>query len=158
MESDLAQILVQASAWRRWLRPGGAGLRNNKAAAQGIGGHKPADSGLHQETAASIVSEQSDPGEPEGVRPLGIKKAALAAASLRAPRNCTGSQHRAVTTKKEPQTNCLRLSKVAVTYSPTWCSSTIGASELNFSVRNGKRWILTAISALSYISRREKTR
>ena len=38
-------------------------------------------------------------------------------------------------------------SSLAATYSPTWCSSTIGASELNFSVRNGKRWILTAITA-----------
>ena len=62
------------------------------------------------------------------------------------------------TKKKSRKVLTLRLSKVAVTYSPTWCSSTIGASELNFSVRNGKRWILTAISALSYISRREKTR
>ena len=40
--------------------------------------------------------------------------------------------------------------KVAATYSPTWWGSTIGASELNFSVRNGKRWILTAITATIY--------
>ena len=45
------------------------------------------------------------------------------------------------------------LSKVAATYSPTWCSSTIGARELNFSVRNGKRWILTAITAFSIFLR-----
>ena len=37
--------------------------------------------------------------------------------------------------------------KVAATYSPTWWGSTIGDGELNFSVRNGKRWILTAIAA-----------
>ena len=37
--------------------------------------------------------------------------------------------------------------KAAATYSPTWWGSTIGASELNFSVRYGKRWILTAIAA-----------
>ena len=37
--------------------------------------------------------------------------------------------------------------KVAATYSPTWWGSTIGDGELNFSVRNGKRWILTAITA-----------
>ena len=37
--------------------------------------------------------------------------------------------------------------KVAATYSPTWWVSTIGDGELNFSVRNGKRWILTAITA-----------
>ena len=36
---------------------------------------------------------------------------------------------------------------VAATYSPTWWGSTIGDGELNFSVRNGKRWILTAITA-----------
>ena len=36
--------------------------------------------------------------------------------------------------------------KVAATYSPTWWGSTIGDGELNFSVRNGKRWILTAIT------------
>ena len=37
--------------------------------------------------------------------------------------------------------------KVAATYSPTWWGSTIGDGALNFSVRNGKRWILTAITA-----------
>ena len=37
--------------------------------------------------------------------------------------------------------------KVAATYSPPWWGSTIGDGELNFSVRNGKRWILTAITA-----------
>ena len=36
--------------------------------------------------------------------------------------------------------------KTAATYSPTWWGSTIGDGELNFSVRNGKRWILTAIA------------
>ena len=40
--------------------------------------------------------------------------------------------------------------RTAATYSPTWYSSTIGASELNFSVRNGKRWILTAITTAMY--------
>ena len=44
--------------------------------------------------------------------------------------------------------------KVAATYSPTWWGSTIGASELNFSVRNGKRWILTAITATIYVLRK----
>ena len=41
--------------------------------------------------------------------------------------------------------------KAAAAYSPTWCSSTIGASELNFSVRYGKRWILTAITTLLFL-------
>ena len=46
--------------------------------------------------------------------------------------------------------------KTAATYSPNWWVSTIGVGELNFSVRNGKRWILTAITtAICYL--REKT-
>ena len=50
--------------------------------------------------------------------------------------------------KKSPDSSLNRDSRsAAATYSPTWCSSTIGASELNFSVRDGKRWILTAITA-----------
>ena len=43
--------------------------------------------------------------------------------------------------------------KAAAAYSPTWCSSTIGASELNFSVRDGKRWTLTAITAAVFYLR-----
>ena len=43
------------------------------------------------------------------------------------------------------------LRKTAATYSPTWWGSTIGDGELNFSVRNGKRWFLTAITA-AYIT------
>ena len=43
---------------------------------------------------------------------------------------------------------------VAATYSPTWWGSTIGDGELNFSVRNGKRWILTAITATIYVLRK----
>ena len=39
-------------------------------------------------------------------------------------------------------------SKTAATYSPNWWVSTIGDGELNFSVRNGKRWILTAITTV----------
>ena len=45
--------------------------------------------------------------------------------------------------------------KVAATYSPTWWGSTIGDGELNFSVRNGKRWILTAITATVYVLRKD---
>ena len=56
------------------------------------------------------------------------------------------TQHQAQ--KKSPDSSLNRDSRsAAATYSPTWCSSTIGASELNFSVRDGKRWILTAITA-----------
>ena len=37
------------------------------------------------------------------------------------------------------------LKKLAITYSPTLHRSTIGASGLNFSVRDGKRWYPAAI-------------
>ena len=53
--------------------------------------------------------------------------------------------------------------KVAMTYSPTNLRSTIGAVGLNFSVRNGKRWIPDAIDRLnkctvhlSYTHRKKK--
>ena len=39
--------------------------------------------------------------------------------------------------------------KVAMTYSPTNICSTIGAVGLNFSVRDGKRWIPDAINRLN---------
>ena len=44
----------------------------------------------------------------------------------------------------------LAFQRTAATYSPTWWGSTIGDGELNFSVRNGKRWFLTAITAAIY--------
>ena len=57
--------------------------------------------------------------------------------------------------KKSPDSSLNRDSRsAAATYSPTWCSSTIGASELNFSVRYGKRWILTAITAAVFYLRK----
>ena len=46
---------------------------------------------------------------------------------------------------------------MAATYSPTWWGSTIGDGELNFSVRNGKRWILTAITATIYVLRKNNS-
>ena len=47
--------------------------------------------------------------------------------------------------------------KAAAAYSHTWWGTTIGASELNFSVRYGKRWTLAAITAaVCYL--REKLR
>ena len=42
------------------------------------------------------------------------------------------------------------LCKLAASYFPTWYRSIIGAGELNFSVRNGLRWILTAITAFFF--------
>ena len=50
--------------------------------------------------------------------------------------------------ERSPKDESKRLLKVAATYSPTTQCSTIGASELNFSVRNGKRWILAAITTV----------
>ena len=52
-------------------------------------------------------------------------------------------------TKKEPRGHCILGApavKEAATYSPALHCSTIGASGLNFSVRNGKRWDPTAIT------------
>ena len=51
--------------------------------------------------------------------------------------------------EKSPTSDDVRdlYKKVAATYYPTWWGSTIGDGELNFSVRNGKRWILPAITA-----------
>ena len=56
-------------------------------------------------------------------------------------------------TKKPRRSVDLRgFRKTAATYSPTWWGSTIGDGELNFSVRNGKRWFLTAITtAVCYL-------
>ena len=50
--------------------------------------------------------------------------------------------------KSLPDRHCPRgsTSKEAATYSPALHCSTIGASGLNFSVRNGKRWDPTAIA------------
>ena len=42
--------------------------------------------------------------------------------------------------------------RTAATYSPSWWASTIGADELNGSVRDGKRWILIALTtAIFYL-------
>ena len=56
--------------------------------------------------------------------------------------------------RKDPANFCWSgPQKTAATYSPTWWGSTIGDGELNFSVRNGKRWILTAITTAIYYLR-----
>ena len=44
------------------------------------------------------------------------------------------------------------LTKKAATYSPAFHRSTIGASGLNFSVRNGKRWNPAAMTTLFSLS------
>ena len=47
---------------------------------------------------------------------------------------------------------CPEVRRTAATYSPNWCVSTIGADELNGSVRDGKRWILIALTtAICYL-------
>ena len=52
--------------------------------------------------------------------------------------------------KKKPRTYVQSFQvKVAMTYSPTNICSTIGAVGLNFSVRDGKRWIPNAIDRLN---------
>ena len=43
--------------------------------------------------------------------------------------------------------------RTAAAYSPTWWGSTIGDGGLNFSVRNGKRWIPAAIATVIYYLR-----
>ena len=48
--------------------------------------------------------------------------------------------------KEKEQTISDLLLKEAATYFPTTKCSIIGVSELNFSVRDGKRWDLTAIT------------
>ena len=45
------------------------------------------------------------------------------------------------------------LRRTAATYSPNWWVSTIGADELNFSVRDGKRWDLIALTTAIYYLR-----
>ena len=73
------------------------------------------------------------------------------------PQPSTTSIHNHPNTKqKEVPTECYfnrDFRKAAAAYSPTWWGSTIGASELNFSVRYGKRWILTAITAAVFYLR-----
>ena len=49
--------------------------------------------------------------------------------------------------KKVPAIKLPGLRNSASTYSPTPKGSTIGTPELNFSVRNGKRWILRVKNA-----------
>ena len=71
----------------------------------------------------------------------------------------TGVEKPAATNKKSPTSLDVEdfVKFVAATYSPTWWGSTIGDGELNFSVRNGKRWILTAITATIYVLRKNNS-
>ena len=88
--------------------------------------------------------------------PPGVQR--CAGDARRAERSRGSSAHRWVAgynyIRKGPANFCWSgPRRTAATYSPTWWGSTIGASELNFSVRNGKRWILTAITTAVYYLR-----
>ena len=69
-----------------------------------------------------------------------------------------GTRRSSLAKKKDPRSSLddRGSRKTAATYSPNWWVSTIGAGELNCSVRNGKRWNLTAITTVLYYLR-EKT-
>ena len=55
-------------------------------------------------------------------------------------------------TKRASVQIVLRLLKLAATHFPTWYSSIIGVNGLNFSVRDGKRWIPVAIATENNLS------
>ncbi len=65
-----------------------------------------------------------------------------------AARQRSGGQKKSPAVVRQPGTP-----RTAATYSPNWWVSTIGDGELNFSVRNGKRWILTAITTAVFYLR-----
>ena len=75
-------------------------------------------------------------------------------------RTSPNKKRRARDTKKgaRPEINVSRSGarRTAAAYSPTWWGSTIGDAGLNFSVRNGKRWIPGSI-ATAVCDLREKT-
>ena len=84
-----------------------------------------------------------------GIRRLQVKRSGRLGARLSSRLTVAECRNQCVLNEKSPTSLDVRDSykKVAATYSPTWWGSTIGDGELNFSVRNGKRWILTAITA-----------
>ena len=102
-----------------------------------------------------ISEGEARPGVFEGAKPLhqAPSGAARSAGGERSRRSVRAEREQ----KKSP--TVVRQSgtrRTAATYSPNWWVSTIGVGELNFSVRNGKRWDLTAITtAICYL--REKT-
>ena len=80
-------------------------------------------------------------GRRGGVAPSGAARSAGGERSRRSVR-AEREQKKSPTVVRQSGTR-----RTAATYSPNWWVSTIGDGELNFSVRNGKRWILTAITA-----------
>ena len=105
--------------------------QNNLPSIAGRHGSLP----LHEEGAVSVKEPRWGLQASEGiVSPSGDDRGAFGddrGAKKRALQSC---DHRALYSKK------------AATYSPTLHCSTIGASGLNFSVRNGKRWDPAAIT------------
>ena len=131
---------LQPKGWSIVPRPGNAGWAGTSdgVAARGfVNGEGPAEQrweGKHRR-CAPVRSPCPQADSATERRPCPQADAAAETLSTR---------HK----KKSPDSSLNRDSRsAAATYSPTWCSSTIGASELNFSVRDGKRWILTAITA-----------
>ena len=99
-----------------------------------------------------ISEGEARPGVFEGAKPLhqAPSGAARSAGGERSRRSVRAEREQ----KKSP--TVVRQSgtrRTAATYSPNWWVSTIGDGELNFSVRNGKRWILTAITTAVYYLR-----
>ena len=89
-------------------------------------------------------------GTKRGCRPLGAAAKQRGVNVADVPVRAKREQKKSPVAARQPGTL-----RTAATYSPNWWVSTIGAGELNCSVRNGKRWNLTAITtALCYL--REK--
>ena len=88
----------------------------------------------------------------EGVCPLGGSRAAAGGRTAIAAVRFERSENKKIPGARQSPGD----RRTAATYSPNWWVSTIGDGELNFSVRNGKRWILTAITTVVYYLR-EKT-
>ena len=89
------------------------------------------------------------PGGQEGVCPFGGGRAAAGGRTAIAAVPFERSENKKIPGARQSPGD----RKTAATYSPNWWVSTIGDGELNFSVRNGKRWILTAITTVVYYLR-----
>ena len=100
-----------------------------------------------------ISEGEARPGVFEGAEPL--HQAPSGAAAKQRGVNVAGVPFERSENKKKSPVVARQpgTQRTAATYSPNWWVSTIGDGELNFSVRNGKRWILTAITTAVYYLR-----
>ena len=115
-----------------------------------IHSHPPATTATHSANKKHLQHPQSPPQAVRKVRFSKCNRPSGYSGRGRTNRRGTFRTGSPTGTKKEAPTECYfnrDFRKAAAAYSPTWWGSTIGASELNFSVRYGKRWILTAITA-----------